>query len=84
VIDSKENILRLIGGEYVAAALQALPDSKTAAEDFQESVIEVPNIGKSRLICRRVKSKHHKCQRRFKTDPLFGYLAGIKLTHPDI
>ena len=24
------------------------------------------------------------CQRRFKTDPLFGYLAGIKLTHPDI
>ena len=24
------------------------------------------------------------CQRRFKTDPLFDYLAGIKLTHPDI
>jgi hypothetical protein len=24
------------------------------------------------------------CQRRFKTDPLFHFLAGIKLTHSDI
>jgi hypothetical protein len=55
------NILARIGGEYVAAAIKALPDSKTATEDFRESVIEVPNFGKVRFTCRRVKSKHHKC-----------------------
>jgi hypothetical protein len=60
VIRDKENILRSIGAEYVAAALKALPDSKTATEDFQESIIEGPNLGKVRFTCRRVKSKHHK------------------------
>ncbi|SFO42675.1 hypothetical protein [Nitrosospira briensis] len=60
MIHSEENILRLVGGEYIAAALKALPDSNTATEDFQESVIEVPNLGKVRFTCRRVKSKHHK------------------------
>ncbi len=60
MINSKENILRLIGGEYVSAALKALPNCETATEDFQESVIEVPNLGKVRFTCRRVKSKHHK------------------------
>jgi hypothetical protein len=60
VIDSKENILRLIGGEYVSAALKALLDCETATEDLQESVIDVPNLRKVRFTCRRVKSKHHK------------------------
>ncbi len=54
MVDSKENILRLIGGEYVSAALKALPNCETATEDFQESVIEVPNLGKVRFTCRQV------------------------------
>ena len=60
MIDSKENMLRLIGGEYVAAAIKTLPDPNTANEDFQETVMEVPNLGKVRFTCRRVKSRHHK------------------------
>ena len=60
MIDSKENILRLIGGEYVSAATKTLPDPNTASDDLQETVIEVPNLGKVRFTCRRVKSKHHK------------------------
>ena len=56
----KENILRLIGGEYVAAATKQLPDPNTTKEEFQETVMEVPNLGKVRFTCRRLKSKHHK------------------------
>ena len=56
----EENILARIGGDYVAAAINALPDPKTATEEFRESVIEVPNCGKVRFTCRRFKSKHHK------------------------
>ena len=60
MIDSEENILRFIGGEYVAAATKQLPDPNTTKEDFKETVMEVPNLGKVRFTCRRVKSKHHK------------------------
>lgn len=59
-MDDKENILRLIRGEDVSAALKTLPDPNTTNEDFQETVIEVPTFGKVRFTCRRVKSKHHK------------------------
>lgn len=60
MIQDKENILRLIGGEYVAAATKQLPDPNTANEDFQETIMEVPNLGKVRFTYRRLKSKHHK------------------------
>ncbi|WON74213.1 hypothetical protein [Nitrosospira sp. Is2] len=60
MIPIKENILRLIGGEYVAAETKQLPDPNTAKEEFQETVMEVPNLGKVRFTCRRFKSKHHK------------------------
>jgi hypothetical protein len=60
VIQDKENILRLIGGEYVAAATKQLPDPNTANEEFQETIMEVPNLGKVRFTCRRFKSKHRK------------------------
>ena len=59
-MDTKENILRLIRGEDVAAATKQLPDPNTANEEFQETVMEVPNFGKVRFTCRRFKSKHHK------------------------
>jgi hypothetical protein len=59
-VDNKENILRLIRGEDVSAALKTLPDPNTTNEDLQETVIEVPNVGKVRFTCRRVKSKHYK------------------------
>ena len=38
----EENILARIGGDYVAAAINALPDPKTATEEFRESVSEYP------------------------------------------
>ena len=60
MIRDKENILRLIGGEYVAAATKQLPDPNTANEDFQDTAMEVPNLGKVRFTCRRFKSKNHK------------------------
>ena len=49
MIRDKENILRLIGGEYVAAATKQLPDPNAAKEEFQETVMEVPNLGKGGL-----------------------------------
>jgi hypothetical protein len=32
----EENILARIGGDYVAAAINALPDPETATEEFRE------------------------------------------------
>jgi hypothetical protein len=41
VIHDKENVLRLIGGEYITFVLKALPESETATEDSQECIIEL-------------------------------------------
>jgi hypothetical protein len=58
------NLLSSIPGHYVAQALNTLPDPETAAEEYQQAVIEVPGVGRVRFTCRRHrhmrgKSTHH-------------------------
>jgi hypothetical protein len=58
--DTEENILRRIGGDYISAALKALPNAETAKDEVMESVIEVPDFGKVRFTCKRFKHKYRK------------------------
>ncbi len=60
-----ENILRKIGGQYIAAVLQTLPDTETSKEDFQETVIELPVFGMVRLKCQRMTGRQGKNRYRF-------------------
>ena len=62
-----ENILRKIGGQYIAAALQTLPDAETSKEDFQETAIELPVFGIVRFKCRRMDGRQGKYRYRFWT-----------------
>lgn len=62
---SEENILARVGGEYVAAALQTLPNPETTQDEIQETVIEVPGCGMVRFTCRRMVGRHRKHQWRF-------------------
>ncbi|WP_004175525.1 hypothetical protein [Nitrosospira lacus] len=40
-----ENILRKIGGQYIAEALNTLSDTEKSKEDFMETMIELPLLG---------------------------------------
>jgi hypothetical protein len=51
-----ENILARIPGEYVADALQTLPNAATATEEFMQAFVHVPRIGRVRITAKR--SKH--------------------------
>ena len=62
-----ENILRKIGGQYIAAALQTLLDAETSKEDFQETVIELPVFGMVRFKCQRMTGRQGKNRYRFWT-----------------
>lgn len=64
-MEDSENILARVGGDYVSAALKALPSAETAKDEVMESVIEVPGFGKVRFTCKRFKHKHHKHQSVF-------------------
>ena len=52
-----ENILARIPGEYIADALQTLPNAATAKEEFMEAVVHVPGIGRVRITAKRLKHK---------------------------
>jgi len=56
----EENILRKIGGQYISAALQTLPDAETSTVDLQKTVIEVPVFGRVRFLCKRMTGKQGK------------------------
>jgi hypothetical protein len=58
--DSQENILARVGGDYVSAALKALPEAETAKDEVMKSIIEVPRFGKVRFTWKRFKHKHRK------------------------
>ncbi|SCX91950.1 hypothetical protein SAMN05216420_101334 [Nitrosospira sp. Nl5] len=60
-----EDILRKIGGQYIAAALQASPNVETSKEDFQETIIELPVSGTTRFKCQRMTGKQGKYRYRF-------------------
>lgn len=62
-----ENILRKIGGQYVAQALQTLPNAETSKEDFMETVIELPVFGLVRFRCQRMTGRQGKHRYRFWT-----------------
>jgi hypothetical protein len=64
-MEDSENILARVGGDYVSAALKALPSAETAKDEVMESVIEVPGFGKVRFTCKRFKHKHYKHSRAF-------------------
>jgi hypothetical protein len=82
-----ENILRKIGGQYIGAALQTLPNAETSTEDFQETVMELPAYGMVRFKCQRMTGRQGKNRYRFWTaieavkegnkKPAWGGLRGL-------
>jgi hypothetical protein len=62
-----DNILPNIGGQFISAALQTLPDAETSKEDFQETVIELPVFGMVRFKCKRMTGRQGKYRYRFWT-----------------
>jgi hypothetical protein len=62
-----ENILRKISGQYIAAALQTLPNVETSKDDFQEKIIELPVFGRTRFKCQRMTGRQGKYRYRFWT-----------------
>ncbi|HZP23441.1 MAG TPA: hypothetical protein VFB04_08340 [Terriglobales bacterium] len=59
------NILSRIPGEYVAAALNALPDSATTPEETLEWIFALPGFGTVRFSGRKLRSKKGKSVRLF-------------------
>ncbi|SCY33543.1 hypothetical protein [Nitrosospira sp. Nsp13] len=62
-----ENILRIIGGQYVSEALQTLPDAEKSNEDFIETGIKLPVFGLVRFKCQRMTDRQGKNRYRFWT-----------------
>ncbi|SCY30973.1 hypothetical protein [Nitrosospira sp. Nsp13] len=62
-----ENILRKIGGQYIAEALNTLPDAERSKEDFTETVIKLPVFGHVRFKCQRMTGRQGKYRYRFWT-----------------
>ena len=62
-----DNILRSIGGQYIAEALKTLPDAETSKEDIQETIVELPVFGRVRFTCQRMTAKQGKNPARFWT-----------------
>jgi hypothetical protein len=57
---AKENVLRLIPGDYISAAGQTLPDAATDTEAFREVEIDVPAWFKARIRFKRFHFKRGK------------------------
>jgi hypothetical protein len=62
---SAGNILARIPGQYVAQALNTLPNAEKAALDVMEVLIDVPNIGAVRITAKRMKHKKGKSTHYF-------------------
>jgi hypothetical protein len=60
-----ENIFRKIDGPFVAQALQTLPNAETSKEDFAETEIDVPLLGRIRFKCQRMTARQGKNRFRF-------------------
>jgi hypothetical protein len=54
------NLLSSIPGQYIGMALNTLPDPKTAPEEYQEAVIDVPGVGRMRFNCQWHRHKRGK------------------------
>ena len=64
---AKENVLRLIPGDYISAAEKTLPDAATDTEAFREVEIDVPNWFKAKIRFKRFHFKRGKMSRWFWT-----------------
>jgi hypothetical protein len=47
--EADNGVLRRVGGEHVARALQQLPNPDTATHETAETFIEVPQLGRVRV-----------------------------------
>ena len=54
------NIMPLVGGEWVGAAVNSLPHPSTAPSKIMETVIEVPRLGPVRFTMERTAFRHNK------------------------
>ena len=61
------NLLSVIPGEYVSAALRTLPDPSTAPGELVETTINVPGLGRVRFTCRKLSARKGKSTRGFWT-----------------
>lgn len=60
-----ENILRKVDGPFVAQALQTLPSAESSREDFAETEIDVPVLGRVHFKCQRMTTRQGKNRFRF-------------------
>jgi hypothetical protein len=51
--DDNNGIRARIGGAYVAAALQQMPDAETTTQATAEAIVDVPEIGRVRITAQR-------------------------------
>jgi len=61
------NLLSVIPGEYISAALRTLPDPSTAPGELVETTIKVPGLGRVRFTCRKLSARKGKTTRWFWT-----------------
>ena len=64
---AKENVLRLIPGDYISAAGQTLPDAETDTKEFREVEIDVPRWFKAKIRFKRFHLKRGKMSQWFWT-----------------
>ena len=50
-----ENLLIKIPGQYISAGWRYFPAAATAVDHLQQSIVDVPGIGRVRLTCKRFK-----------------------------
>ncbi len=61
------NLLVKIPGQYISVGSRSLPDAATSKEELQQTVIDVPSIGRVRFTYKRFTHKKAKTTRFFWT-----------------
>jgi hypothetical protein len=64
---AKENVLRLIPGDYISAAGQTQPDAETDTAEFRQVEIDVPRWFRARIRFKRFHFERGKMDRWFWT-----------------
>jgi hypothetical protein len=62
-----ENLLPRIHGQYIARALQTLPNASTVLDTQMDATLDVPGIGLVRITAKRFKHKKGKAVAYFWT-----------------
>lgn len=61
----KENVLRKVDGPFVAQASQQLPDVEKCKDQFVETVMDMPLVGRLRFRFQRMVARQGKNRRWF-------------------